>query len=232
MYPQSGTYIVANYENPIGSNRRLRIESGIMSNIDNAQGSDSDWDYSKNNAAQFYGEFNTSGTSAFMNIDSIKPVNDRTEFFYGYGYRINHFRMRNGTYKTWNYASTDMSFENLDSYYTTTYQGIHLGLSSKVPINSKLSAISTLSYSPLAIAQGHGWWNLRDLDFRHEAPAQIFDGTVGIAWQPAHALAVSAGYRYQHMSISKGRENLSTAITWEKATNIQKGFYFNSTYTF
>lgn len=232
FYPQSGTYIMTNYENKINSTYKLRIEGGFMAKINNTIGSDSDWDYNQNSEKQYYGVFNTGGTSRFFNIDLVKPISPNADFFYGYGYRNNHFSMKNGVYNVWDYKPTNMAFEDLNSYYTTTYQGLHFGISAKTPLNSKLSIKSTLSYSPLAIAHGHGWWNLRNLDFKHQAPAQMFDTSVGIQWQPTHANIISIGYRYQFMKISSGWENLSKDITWEKATNIQQGFYLNTIYKF
>ncbi|MGI6093541.1 MAG: hypothetical protein GX348_09750 [Veillonellaceae bacterium] len=224
-YPHSGNYLTASYENEIATNKKLRIEGGIMADINNAVGSDSDWDYSKSNNVQYYGEFSTTGKSNFINVDLIKPINRTTDLFYGYSYRMNHFRMQNGTYKIWNYGSINENFSNLDSYYSTIYQGLHVGLTAKAPISNKVLAIGTLSYSPLAIAQGHGWWNLRGLDFKHQAPAQMFDGSIGIDWRPTQTTSITIGYRYQRMFITKGWENISPTITWEKATSIQQGFY-------
>lgn len=232
FYPHSGNYLIASYENDIATNRKLRIEGGIMAKINSAVGSDSDWDYSKSNDVQYYGEFNTSGKSNFINIDLIKPINRTTDLFYGYGYRMNDYRMHNGFYKTWNYGAINQNFSNLDSYYTTIYQGLHIGLTAKAPISKNVSAIGTLSYSPVAIAQGHGWWNLRDLEFRHQAPAQMLDGSIGIDWQPNPETSIVLGYRYQRMSITNGWENLSPTITWEKATSVQQGFYITGTNKF
>ena len=232
FYPHSGSYLTANYENDIGAKRKLRIEGGIMANIGNAAGSDSDWDYSKSTNEQYYGEFITNGKSNFININLIRPINGTSELFYGYSYRMNRFRMQNGVYKIWDYDPVNLDFSSLDSYYSTTYQGLHIGLSAKAPIGSKVSVIGTFSYSPLAIAQGHGWWNLRGLDFKHQAPAQMLDGSIGLDWRPTQATSITLGYRYQRMFITKGWENLNSTVTWEKATSVQQGVYITGTNRF
>lgn len=231
-YPHSGNYILASYENNIGNDKKLHIEGGIMGHIKNTIGSDSDFDYSQSNSEQYYGEFKTGGTSRFINVDIAQPISHNTELSYGYGYRINHFAMQNGSYLIWEYSSQNNKLDGLDSYYTAIYQGLHFGLKSEIPLQRKLTAIGRLSYSPLAIAQGHGWWNLRNLDFKHQAPAQMLDTDIALKWQSDQSTSVTVGYRYQQMSISKGWENLNSTITWNAATNIQEGLYVMGTTKF
>ena len=232
IYPHSGTYMLVGYETPIKARQKLRIEGGLMGSLNNAVGSDSDWDYGNSNMLWYYGEFKAGGNSGFINIDIVKSLSKSTEYFYGYGYRINHFRMTDGLYLIDKYKYEPYALDNLDSYYTTIYQGPHVGVNSQTSLSSKLSVIGTVSYSPIAIARGHGWWNLRNLDFKHQAPAKMFDADIGLRLKPDANSAITIGYRFQHLNIYKGWENLSSAITWEKATNVQKGFYITGMKTF
>lgn len=231
-YPHSGTYILGGYETPINARQKLRVEGGLMVSINNASGSDTDWDYGSSTPLWYYGEFKNGGTSGFINLDFAKPLNKNTEFFWGYGYRINRYHMTDGVYLVQEFKNQPSTLSNLDSYYTTIYQGPHIGVNSKTSIARKLSAIGMLSYSPFAIATGHGWWNLRNLDFDHQAPAKMLDANIGLKWQPDTRSTVTIGYRYQYLSIYKGWENLSSAITWEKAENVQKGLYLTGTKMF
>lgn len=117
----------------------------------------------------------------------------------------------------------------MDSYYTSIYQGPHVGLDIKYPVASKLTATGSLAYTPLAVAQGHGWWNLRSLDFTHTGPAQMLDANICLTYSLSKEKSFTLGYRYQYYSIFSGRENLSSQISWEKATNTQHGIFMKAT---
>lgn len=232
FYPHSGRYVTASYDNKIDTHYKLRVEGGLMGKITPSSGSDSDWDYRQKTTEQFYGQFTTTGLSSFVNIDFAKELNKNTELFYGYGYRYNKFNMQNGIYTIWNYETVNSIYNDLDSYYTIVYQGLHIGFTTQRTLASKLSVTSTLSYSPLAVAQGYGWWNLRDLNFKHQAPAKMLDAIIGFNWSPDAHMVITAGYRYSHMSISKGWESLSSSVSWDKATHVQKGIFVTSTTKF
>lgn len=230
-YPQSAKYITATYENQL-PRHTLRIEGGFTTaGLSSATGSDSDWDYSQSQGLWYYGEFKSAGSSGFLNIDWAKHT-AHGEVFIGYGYRYNHFLMTEGRYYIENYVNQNPvdTLSNLHSSYDMTYQGPHVGVRTESPLSSKLSLIGTLSYSPLAYVAGHGWWNLRNLDFYHTGAGQMLDASIGIRYAPEGLKngAVTVGYRYQRHSLLHGAESTNSAITWDKATNIQQGPYFIS----
>ncbi len=229
-YPQSGNYLTAVYENQISPIKKFQIEAGLMGNIHHANGSDSDWDYSQSQNLWYYGEFNTGGHSSYVNIDWKEKTGANTEFFYGYTYRNNYFRMTDGLYSIEAYGATADSLPALDSTYRMVYQGPHVGITAHSPLTAKLSLVGSLSYSPLILAQGNGWWNLRDLSFAHSGSAQMLDTSIGLRYAVVpNKATITLGYRYQWFSLFRGWESISPDISWEKATNIQRGFYIAGT---
>lgn len=66
-------------------------------------------------------------------------------------------------------------------------------------MSSEVRVVGSLAYSPLAFYQGHGRWNLRDLDFVHTGTAQMVDAYVSVHYTPGGLknASVNAGYRYQ-----------------------------------
>lgn len=229
IYPHSGRYFVGAYENDLSHRATLRIEGGIMGNLGAATGSDSDWDYTKSPGLWYYGEFKTTGTSNFLKVDWKKPTSENSEFFFGYSYRHNGYHMTDGRYFIENYVQDNPPniLSSLNSTYDITYQGPHVGVTAKSKVSSALTVVGSLSYSPFAAVQGHGWWNLRDLDFIHTGPGQIWDGDIGLRFAPGNLnnAAITVGYRYQYMSLLRGTENTSSAVVWDKATSIQQGYY-------
>jgi len=235
-YPHASTYFTASYENKPSHLSRLRVEGGLANGVRAATGSDSDWDYTKSSSLWYYGEFKTTGKSAFINVDWVRPAGADREYFIGYGYRQNAFRMTDGVYFVENYAAQNPPhlLPGLDSTYTATYQGPHIGVKGRSAISPRVSVVGSVAYSPLALAQGHGWWNLRSLEFDHTGTAQMVDAYIGLRYAIGgnQAAAVTAGYRYQYMSLYQGTENTSAEISWDKATSVQKGFYFTSEFRF
>ena len=235
-YPHSGTYLTASYENALKRGGRLRVEGGLESGAKAATGSDSDWDYSQSQGLQYFGEFKTGGKSAFVNVDWYQPGGKGHEYFFGYGYRQNAFRMTDGVYYIENYASQEPphTLSGLNSTYTATYQGPHVGVKGQSDLSKRVSVVGMLAYSPLAYYQGHGWWNLRGLDFDHTGTGQMVDAYVGlrVALGGPRDGAVTAGYRYQYMSLYGGTESTSGQISLDKATSVQKGFYFTTEFHF
>ncbi len=230
FYPHSGTYITAKYENALSRRSLLRVEGGLASGVKAASGSDSDWDYTRSQNLCYYGEFKTSGASVFANVDWVKPGGKNREYFIGYGYRQNAFRMTDGVYYIENYVPQNPpnTLAALDSTYTATYQGPHIGVKERSDLSERVSVVGSLTYSPLALFQGHGWWNLRGLSFDHIGAGQMVDAFVGLryALNGSKDNSVTAGYRYQYMSLYKGTESTSADISVDKATSVQKGFYF------
>lgn len=235
-YPQSGTYLTVSYENVLKRGNKLRVEGGLTNGLRGRAGSDTDWDYTHSQNPWYYGEFKTTGASAFANVDFVRQGADGHEFFIGYGYRQNAFRMTEGVYYIENYTaqSPPDTLPGLDSTYTATYQGPHVGVRDRVALSPRVSVVGSLAYSPLTLVQGHGWWNLRSLDFDHSGVGQMVDAYVGLryALNDSKTAAVTAGYRYQYMSLYNGAESTNGEVTWDKATNVQKGFYVSSEFRF
>lgn len=235
-YPHTSTYVTATYENSLPRQGRLRVEGGLATTIKAATGSDSDWDYTRSSSLWYYGEFKTTGASGFVNIDWVKPAGATGEYFLGYSYHRSAYNMTDGLYYVENYSvrNPPTALAGLDSSYIATYQGPHVGVAGKSALSANLSVVGSVAYSPLALVQGHGWWNLRSLDFVHTGTGQMVDAHIGLRYTPAGAKSgsVTAGYRYKHMSLYQGTENTSSQITWDKATNIQQGFYFTSEFRF
>lgn len=235
-YPHTSTYLTASYENDLPHKAKLRIEGGLASTIKAATGSDSDWDHARSSSLWYYGEFKTTGASGFVNIDWVKPAGKNTEYFLGYGYRRNNYRMTDGLYYIDNYVMSNPpnALNGLDSTYSAVYQGPHIGIAGRSALSPRVSVVGSLAYTPLALVQGHGWWNLRSLDFVHTGAGRMVDAQIGLRYTPAGVKngSVTAGYRYQHMSLYQGTENTGSEISWDKATNVQKGFYFASEFRF
>lgn len=227
-YPHSSNYVVVNYENNVSPKDSLSIEGGIMTDATSNIGSDSDWDTSLSKDLWYYGQFRTKAKGGFLTIDWRKHTSNHTSVFYGYTYNINHYSMTDGLYSIIKYVAVNEPLPTLNSHYTMIYQGPHVGVIHKVPLTNKLTAISTVSYSPWALAQGHGWWNLRNLNFEHVGSAQMLDAKIGLHFTPRpQAAAITLGYRYQYFRLIKGWENTSPDISWDKATAIRKGYYFS-----
>lgn len=228
-YPHSGNYLVASYENNISPKQSLAIESGIITDATSHIGSDSDWDTSQSKGLWYYGQFKTKAKGHFITIDWKQQTSHNTSLFYGYTYNSNHYSMTDGLYSITNYEAVNESLPTLNSHYTMVYQGPHVGIIHKASITPTLTAIGSLSYSPWALAQGYGWWNLRDLNFEHVGSAQLLDAKIGLNFTPRlQATAITFGYRYQYFKLIKGWENLSPDISWDKATTIRQGYYFRA----
>ncbi|HWR41549.1 hypothetical protein [Sporomusa sp.] len=233
-YPQSGNYATINYEEQLSPKHKLSVEAGVLGTITPATGSDSDWDYSKSQDLWYYGVFQTKGSSTFINIDVRLPSSPNTEFFYGYGYSNSHYLMTDGYYSIMDYAGTTTSLPNLNSAYSIVYQGLHAGFTGTKQLAPKLALVGSIRYSPLMLVQGHGWWNLRNLDFEHLGSGQMLDGKIGLRYSVAghRDNALTLGYRYQQYSLYTGSENTSSSITWTNATKVQQGWYMGGDFTF
>lgn len=85
--------------------------------------------------------------------------------------------MTDGVYYTENYAAQNPPdvLSGLNSTYSATYQGPHVGIAGSSPVSSEVRVVGSLAYSPLAFYQDHGRWNLRDLDFVHTGTAQMVE---------------------------------------------------------
>ena len=227
-YPYAGNYVVTNYENSISPTQTLSIELGILTGAMSNTGSDSDWDSALSKDLWSYGQFKTKAKGHFITIDWKQHTRNNTSLFYGYTYTINHYSMTDGLYSIINSVAVNEPLPTLDSHYTMIYQGPHVGIIHKAPLTKKLTATGTLSYSPWALAQGHGWWNLRTLTFEHVGAAQLLDARVALAFTPRlQTTAITLGYRYQYLKLLKGWENTSPDISWDKATTIRQGYYFS-----
>lgn len=228
-YPQSGTYLTGSYETALKHRHFWRIDGGLLVRKTSGTGSDSDWDFNQGNSLWWYGEFKSAANSAFLNIDYVSRKSPAWETFWGYGYRSNRFTMTDGIYYIENYAAPSPYPDNLaglNSTYQMVYHGPHAGLRYQMPVLPHLAMISSLTYSPLAFIRGEGWWNLRQMRFVHNGIGQMLDASVGLAYNFSAQAGVSLGYRYQYSSLYHGWENTSDAISWNKATNIQRGPYF------
>lgn len=230
-YPYSGNYLTASYQATIAPKQSLFIEGGVLANTPSSLGSDSDWDTSKNNNLWYYGQFQTKANNYYLTTDWQKHANNNTTVFYGYTYSANHHSMTDGLYTITNYTAVHDTLPNLNSYYTMIYQGPHVGLIHNLPLTTKITLISSLSYAPYVLAQGHGWWNLRSLDFNHTGSAQMFDTKIGLRFGSKLA-GITLGYRYQAFKLLHGFENLSPDVSWAKAAHIQQGYYFTSEMSF
>lgn len=232
-YPHSGNYVVATYENSISPKQSLSIEGGIMTDAVRNIGSDSDWDNSKSKDLWYYGQFKTKAKGHFITFDWQQHTSKNTSLFYGYTYNSNYYSMTDGLYSITNYVAVNEPLPTLNSHYTMVYQGPHMGMIHKAPLTNKLTIVSSISYSPWALAQGHGWWNLRNLDFKHVGSAQMLDTMIGLYYKPKSGdTAITLGYRSQYFKLLKGWENTSPDIIWDKATTIRHGYYFTAEKTF
>lgn len=233
-YPQSGTYVTANYDIPLSPSHSVSLEVGTLGEISSATGTDSDWDYSRSQKLWYYGTFQTGGTSTFVNLDIKHKLANDTEFFYGYGYSNSHYLMTEGYYSVLDYDTVTLPLPTLHSTYSLAYHGPHIGLTGTKQLAPKLALVGSFSYSPLALVQGHGIWNLRSLDFRHLGTGQMLDGKIGLHYAIAGRRdnSLTLGYRYQYYGLYTGSENTSNQITWTEATKIQHGWYMGGDFSF
>lgn len=113
------------------------------------------------------------------------------------------------------------------------YHGPHVGLASSRQLTPNLALVGSFTYSPLSLVQGHGWWNLRNLDFQHLGTGRMLDGNVGLQYQVVgrRDQVLTAGYRYQHYALYTGSENTSDQITWTKADKVQQGWYMGGEFS-
>jgi len=233
-YPQSGTYASVTYDIPLSSSHKISLDAGTLGAFSSATGTDSDWDYSRSKELWHYGTFQTDGTSTFINLDFKHMLANNTEFFYGYGYSNSQYVMTQGYYSVLDYAAVDLPLPTLHSTYSIAYHGPHVGLTGTKQLAPKLALVGSFSYSPLVLVQGHGIWNLRNLDFRHFGTGQMLDGKIALHYAIAGRRdnALILGYRYQYYSLYTGSENTSNQITWTKATKLQHGWYMGGEFSF
>lgn len=233
-YPQSGTYAIVSYEEPLSPVHKVSVELGALQTMTPGTGSDSDWDYSRSQDLLHYGVFSTDGNSTLLNVDIKHAINSESEFFYGYGYSNSKYTMTQGYYSVMNGKDVNTSLPDLNSTYSLAYHGPHAGVAGSKQLAPKLALVGSLSYSPLTIVQGHGWWNLRSLDFQHLGTGQMLDGKIGLRYSVAGRRdnALTVGYRYQHYSLFTGTENTSDQITWSKAVKVQQGWYMGGDFSF
>jgi hypothetical protein len=52
----------------------------------------------------------------------------------------------------------------------------------------------------------------------------MVDAYIGVRYALGDKQAVTAGNRYQYVSLYHGTENTSADISWDKATSVQRGF--------
>lgn len=140
--------------------------------------------------------------------------------------------MTNGRYLIEDYDPVFNSLPNLNSYYTLRYQGLYAGYTYHVPIHKKLTAFTSLTYTPLALTQGYGWWNLRNLAFSHFGLSQMVSTELGLTYRLAPSSSLTVAYRYQHNSLWKGWENKNNEVAWSKAVDQQRCVYIVGNYKF
>ncbi|MBP2645613.1 MAG: hypothetical protein H6Q75_1053 [Firmicutes bacterium] len=236
FYPNSGTYLTSRYTSRVSDTTTLHLEVGLNSTIKQATGSDSDWDYSQTSNLWYYGTFTAGGKSGYFHIDWEKPLNRTCTVNYGYSYNRNSFTMTHGTYYIENYIvdNPPALLSNLASSYTISYQGPHIGISTKRKLSPSVSLDGTITVTPVALVQGHGWWNLRSLTFVHTGAGQMWDASLGINYAPQSSSRFNlvAGYRWQYSFLYQGVEDTSSSITWDKAVSNQHGFYLTSRFKF
>jgi hypothetical protein len=232
VYPQSGLYTTIDYEEQISPTQKINLEAGILGSMTPSTGSDSDWDYSQSKNFWYYGTFETRGSSTFLNVDIKHMLKNNTEFFYGYGYSNSQYNMTNGFYSVIDYNSVASSLPTLNSTYSLVYHGPHVGLAATKQLAPNLQLVGSVSYAPLTLVQGHGWWNLRSLDFEHLGAGQMLDGKIGLRYLIAGRQNnyLTVGYRYQHYNLYTGSENSSPDITWTKASKLQQGWYMGGNF--
>lgn len=232
-YPADGNYIIGSYEKQLAG-YSIKAEGGISSRFRAGTGSDSDWDYTRSQALWYYGEFSSGGSGDFFNIDRVGAGNP--QFFWGYGYSHNRFTMTQGRYITENYVSQDPNhlLPDLASTYDITYQGPHVGFRSTTKLTPVVSLLAAVTYSPFAVVNGHGWWNLRDMEFGHIGSGQMLDTDLALQYNPPQLpdSALLLGYRFQQHSLIRGGENGNPDIRWEKAIAIRHGIYLSGRYRF
>lgn len=233
-YPHSGNYATVNYEQSLSPVHKVQLEIGILGSLHQGAGSDSDWDYSRSPDVWYYGVFQTGGSSTLLNLDFKHSINSDTELFYGYGYSNSLYTMKQGYYSVMDYNPVSTSLPNLDSTYSIVYHGPHIGITETKQLSPGLALVGSITYAPLTAVEGHGWWNLRDLDFRHTGTGQMLDGRIGLKYLIAGRQdnSLTVGYRYQKNSLYTGSENTSSDITWTKATQEQYGWYMGGDFKF
>lgn len=222
-FPHSATYTTLNYERDLPSHKKIAVQAGLTTAFTDAKGSDADWDYTKSNNYWYFGDFNTTGKSGYITVDIAKEINKQSGFFWGYSYNVSHYHMTQGHYSIDDFNAVNTDYPNLASNYTMVYQGPHLGVTGRLPLTKNASLVGTAAYSPLALAEGQGWWNLRNMSFSHLGAGQIADAEFGAELGSSKDKLLTIGYRYKYASLYHGQENLSSTISWDKATFIQQG---------
>jgi hypothetical protein len=163
-----------------------------------------------------------------MTIDILKEISKNSAFCWGYSYSINHYRMTQGHYSTDDFHTVNSKYPNLASTYTMIYQGPYVGVTGQLPLTGTFSLVGATFYSPLALVEGQGWWNLRDMNFSHLGTGQILDTFFGAKLMHSKDKALTIGYRYKYAGLYHGGESISSTISWDKATFIQRGPFISS----
>ncbi len=92
----------------------------------------------------------------------------------------------------------------LNSTYDITYGGPRLGIRVTNQVSDQVAFFGSVSYGMIA-ASATGFWNLRNLTFRHvgNGTAAVIEGAIG--WTPSENWMVRLGYTYATISAT-GRE--------------------------
>lgn len=232
-YPQQGSYLTARYKTAQNKEGYFSAEGGYLNRLRPGKGYDTDWDYTRSDREWYLGEFQSGGTSSYLTFSWHKPVGASSEVFFGYSYRNSSFQMTDGLYSIYEYQPVNISLPTLASTYTLTHQGPHIGAATTKKLSSAISIVGAVTYSPLAAVRGHGYWNLRDLDFVHSGLGHMVDTQLGLRYNiPKSAGSVTLSYQYRYMDIYKGGENTSRDITWVTAATVQEGMYVSGEYRF
>ena len=232
-YPQEGSYVTMGYKTQPNKKGFFSADGGYLNRLRPGIGFDADWDYTQSDREWYYGEFRSGGSSGYLDFRWHKPVSGDSEVFLGYSYRHSNFQMNDGQYSVYDYQSVNTSLPDLNSTYSLTYQGPHIGAATNKKISPTLSIIGTITYSPLAAVRGHGYWNLRDLDFVHSGLGHMVDTQLGLRYSmPKNSGSLTLSYQYRYMDIYKGGENTSHDITWVTAATVQEGVLVSGEYRF
>lgn len=98
-------------------------------------------------------------------------------------------------------------FPNLYSTYDFSWNALKIGASYHHEFADCIYLTGSFSAYPLVQYQGEGYWNLRDMTFKHKATTGFgYESALGLRYLITDTTELSAGYRYFHLKAENGTD--------------------------
>ncbi len=191
--------------------------------ITGGQGTDTDRDFPSTGGVIVFSESkeDISGDVRFWGIDLNyrKRYSDNTQSPWGLILGFSHYEdsllitdgVQTISLPGWWWGGTNPPLgpfsQILHSTYDFSWDTLKVGGLYEAPLTEYVFFSSTLSAYPLVSYQGEGYWNLRNITFKHEATSGFgYEATLGIKYLFSDTTEFTAGYRYFYLKAQNGTD--------------------------